>query len=318
MSMTAVLPERRMRDLVIVANPAAAAVTGPLIEHVGRRLGPLALRSRTVWTERRGHAADFVRHAPDGAIVVAVGGDGTVAEVVSALADAPEREQLLLVLPGGSGNSSSRNLWGDLELDGVLDLLTTAGSCRVRWLDLLRLAEPAATVLLGASSGFLAEVLVRARVVDPVVTGIQRYYAAAAGVLQAMPDTPTRVSVDGRVLYDGPTSSVTVGGGRFRARSFNFLPDSVLDDGLLDVSTIAALDATALRHVLPLIPTGEHLARPEVRYARGRSAVIERTDGAPLVVEFDGEVWDAAGPRLTVDVLPAAVRALVPAVAPCG
>jgi hypothetical protein len=44
---------------------------------------------------------------------------------------------------------------------------------------------------------------------------------------------------------------------------------------------------------------------------------VERTDGRPLVAEFDGSVWDTAGPRLTVDVLPNALLALAAADGPC-
>ena len=92
----------------------------------------------------------------------------------------------------------------------------------------------------------------------------------------------------------------------------------MLDDGLLDVSTIDALDAAATAELVPLVPGGEHVALPQVRCARGRRVVVERTDGRPLVAEFDGEVWDAAGPRLTVEVLPRALRVLAPLTAPCG
>jgi diacylglycerol kinase (ATP) len=83
-----------------------------------------------------------------------------------------------------------------------------------------------------------------------------------------------------------------------------------MDDGLLDVSTIDALDSTTVAEVLPLMPTGRHLDRPEVRYARGRRVVIERTDGRALVAEFDGSVWDGAGSRLTVEIVPDALLAL--------
>src|SRR6516162_8658952 len=156
----------------------------------------------------------------------------------------------------------------------------------------------------------LAQVLRDAGAVDPAVKGIDRYYTAAAGVLQAMPDQPTRVTVDGIVLADGPMSSVAIGGGRFRAWSFQFLPESVLDDGLLDVCTIGALRAAAVAEFVPLMTTGQYLGRPDVRYARGTSVIVERTDGLPLVAEFDGSVWDAAGSRLTVEVVPHALLAL--------
>jgi len=192
----------------------------------------------------------------------------------------------------------------------VLDLLDDPGAFTVRRIDLLRLAEPGVTAVLGASTGFLAQVLRDAGAVDPAVKGIDRYYTAAVGVLGAMPDHPTRVTVDGVVLADGPMASVAIGGGRFRAWSFQFLPESLLDDGLLDVCAIHALNPAAVAEFAPLMATGQYLGRPDVRYARGTSVIVERTDGLPLVAEFDGSVWNAIGSRLSVEIVPGALRAL--------
>lgn len=305
-------------DCLIVANPAAAGVDSETVRSVSERMSRRARTVRTVWTEHAGHAAELVRRMPDATLVVAVGGDGTVNELVQAIAADPAMDQIVCALPVGSGNSTARNLFGDLDCRQILELLDSPGSYRVRRLDLLHLREPGVTAVLGVATGFLAEVLLGARVVDAKLTGIDRYYAAAVGVLQAMPSHPTRVTVDGVVLTDGPTSSVAVGGGRFRARTFQFLPESLLDDGLLDVSTIDALDAAAVAELLPLMPTGEHLARSDVRYARGRTVVIERTDRRPLVAEYDGSIWDGAGARLTVEVMPSALRVIGVADRPCG
>ncbi|MDT4978277.1 MAG: hypothetical protein QOG07_156 [Pseudonocardiales bacterium] len=297
-------------DCLIIANPIAAGVDADSVREITGRLGARARSIRTVWTEASGHAADLVKAHPDATLIVAVGGDGTVTELVQALLGGPRSQQIVCALPLGSGNSTARNLFGDLEWRQILDVLDSPGSYGIRRLDLLHLVEPDITAVLGTSTGFLAQVLIAARSVDPAVKGIERYYASAVDVLQAMPAHPTRVTIDGIVLSDGPTSSVAVGGGRFRARTFQFLPNSVMDDGLLDVSTIDALDSTTVAEVLPLMPTGRHLDRPEVRYARGRRVVIERTDGRALVAEFDGSVWDGAGSRLTVEIVPDALLAL--------
>ncbi len=296
-------------DCLVVANPAAAGVDLDTVRSIAARLSGRARSVRTVWTDGPGHAAALVRDHRNAGLVVAVGGDGTVTDLVQGLVDGAS-EQIVCPLPVGSGNSTARNLFGEIDWRQVLDVLDTPGAYRVRRLDALRLAEPGLTAILGTATGFLAQVLIDARAVNPAVTGIDRYYTAAIGVLGAMPAHPTRVTVDGVVLCDGPLSSVAVGGGRFRARSFQFLPHSRLDDGLLDVSTITALDAPAVADLARLIPAGKHLDRPEVEYARGRTVVIERTDGQPLVAEFDGTVWDGAGSRLTVEIRPGAVPTL--------
>jgi diacylglycerol kinase (ATP) len=296
----------READCLVLVNPAAAAADASVAHEIEDWLSGRAWTVRLAWTQAPGHAAELVREHADAGLIVAVGGDGTVSELLPGMAG----HQVLCPLPVGSGNSTARNLFGARSWRQVLELLDDPGAFTVRRIDLLRLAEPGVTAVLGASTGFLAQVLRAARAVDPAVTGIDRYYAAAAGVLQAMPDHPTRVTVDGTVLADGPMASVAVGGGRYRAWSLQFLPESLLDDGLLDVSAIAALSPAAVAEFVPLMATGQYLGRPDVRYARGASVIIERTDGLPLVAEFDGSVWDAAGSRLSIEIVPGALLAL--------
>lgn len=297
----------RTTPCLIVANPAAAGVTPDVVASLVARLGEVAPSVRVEWTNAPGHAADLVRDH-DG-VIFAVGGDGTVAEAVQSVVTS-SRRPVVCALPVGSGNSTARNLLGDVDWSAGLDLVLD-GSCTVRAIDLMHLVEPGFTSILGASSGFLATVLIGARAVDPSITGITRYHAAAAGVMRAMPAHPTRVSVDGETLSDGPTCSVAVGGGRFRARAFQFLPQSELDDGLLDVSSIdAPTSPEAVGQLAALLPTGAHVGLPSVHYGRGQTVVIERTDGQPLVAEFDGSVWDAAGARLTVEILPGALSVI--------
>ena len=296
-------------DCLVVVNPSAATADASVAQEIEGWLSGRARTVRTVWTQAPGHAAELVREQADAGLIFAVGGDGTVSELVPGMAS----HQILCPLPAGSGNSTARNLFGDRSWRQVLDLLDDPGAFTVRRIDLLRLAEPGVTAVLGASTGFLAQVLRDAGAVDPAVKGLDRYYASAAGVLGAMPDHPTRVTVDGIVLADGPTASVAIGGGRFRAWSFQFLPESLLDDGLLDVCAIDALDPAAIAELVPLMPAGQYLGRPDVRYARGTSVIVERTDGLPLVAEFDGSPWDAASSRLTVEIVPSALLALAAA-----
>jgi diacylglycerol kinase (ATP) len=293
-------------DCLVLVNPSAAAADASVAHEIESRLSDRVRTVRTAWTQAPGHAAELVREHADAGLIIAVGGDGTVSEIVPGMVG----HQILCPLPVGSGNSTARNLFGDRDWRQVLDLLDDPGAFTVRRIDLMRLAEPGVTAVLGASTGFLAQVLRGARVVDPAVRGIDRYYASAVGVLQAMPDHPTRVTVDGVVLADGPMSSVAIGGGRFRAWSFQFVPESMLDDGLLDVCTIDALSPAAVAELVPLMTTGQYLGRPDVRYARGTSVIVERTDGLPLVAELDGSVWDAAGSRLSIEIVPDALLAL--------
>jgi diacylglycerol kinase family enzyme len=103
-----------MRALLVV-NPAATTTSARTRDVLIHALAS-EMKLEVVTTEYRGHARDLGRQAAEGAnvdMVVALGGDGTVNEVVNGLLHAgPEPERLpgLAVVPGGSTNVFARAL----------------------------------------------------------------------------------------------------------------------------------------------------------------------------------------------------------------
>jgi diacylglycerol kinase (ATP) len=301
----------------VIANPASGTHDPRLVREVQELCVTCLEQVEVRFTAAPGDATGIVRRAlarparvPD--LVVAVGGDGTVREVVQALAGAVDRTALAVV-PAGTGNSGYRMLWGDRPWSEALKAVLTdsgpGGSVRLRRLDLARLAETRQLVFLGACSGVIAEALITAR--DIPLTGRERYARAFAETAETYVPYPGRVTVDGRVVHAGPTLLANVGGGRYRGGQYLLLPDSLLDDGLLDVCVIGG--GIAATEVPALALTASHLDHPATVYARGRRITVERTDGRRLPLEHDGEHQGGIGPAATFDVLPAALAAWAPA-----
>ncbi|QNP68964.1 diacylglycerol kinase [Streptomyces roseirectus] len=310
---------------LVIANPASGTYPPGAAETVRRRLADAGLAAALALTEHPGHARALAAGAltpggPD--LVVAVGGDGTAHEVACGLlTDADTgttagsgpgplphsgRSPALLTLPTGTGNSFHREIWADLPWRASLERAATAP--HVRAIDLARVAENGVPAVLGASTGVVAQSLVTARGIAEA--GRDRYEKAVAAALHAFTPYPGRVLVDGEVVQQGPTVFVDVGGGRYRGGRFRLLPHSVMDDGLLDVCVVGT--ALPLRDLPALARDGSHVGREGVVYARGRSVVVERTDGRPLVFECDGDVLAPARERFTLDVLPGALRVVGP------
>ncbi|GGZ75926.1 diacylglycerol/lipid kinase family protein [Streptomyces echinoruber] len=103
-----------MRALLVV-NPAATTTSARTRDVLIHALAS-EMKLEAVTTEYRGHARDLARQAADSAdvdLVVALGGDGTVNEVVNGLLHAgpnPDRLPRLAVVPGGSTNVFARAL----------------------------------------------------------------------------------------------------------------------------------------------------------------------------------------------------------------
>ncbi|MBT2527606.1 MULTISPECIES: diacylglycerol kinase family protein [Streptomyces] len=122
-----------MRALLVV-NPAATTTSARTRDVLIHALAS-EMKLEVVTTEYRGHARDLGRRAAqskDIELVVALGGDGTVNEVVNGLLHEgpdPERLPRLAVVPGGSTNVFARALGipnDAVEATGaILDALST-------------------------------------------------------------------------------------------------------------------------------------------------------------------------------------------------
>ena len=302
---------------LIVANPASGSHSPELVRQVAELCESCLDRAEVHLTSAPGDATGAVRRAlerKDGApdLVVAIGGDGTVREVVQGLVPAASRATLAVV-PGGTGNSGYKMLWGDRpwteSLKAVLTDSGIGGSARLRRLDLARLAETRNYVYLGACSGVIADALITAR--ELPLTGRERYARAFADTAAGYAPYPGRVTVDGRVVHEGPTVLANVGGGPYRGGRFKVLPDSLLDDGLLDVCVIGG--GVPAADVPGLTLEAAHMDHPATVYARGRRITVERTDGHRLPLEHDGEYQHGIGDSATFEVLPGALPVWAPA-----
>jgi diacylglycerol kinase (ATP) len=292
------------RRALIIANLLAGTTTEALLRRVGE-LTSSSLPSVSLHrTTHRGDATDTVRHAlqaphpPD--LVITVGGDGTVREVVEAMTGSTAA--YLAIVPGGTGNSGYRMLWGERPWEDALGAVLgePAGVAMPRRLDLAGVAETGGLVFLGACSGLVAETLITAHSV--ALKGRRRYAQALVDTAAAFTPYLGRVTVDGDTIYEGGTVLANVGGGRHRGGQYLLLPYSQLDDGLLDVCVIG--DAVRPTEVPDLILTGDHIGLPGVFYARGRRVTVERLDGHPLCFECDGELHQDITASMTLEVMP--------------
>src|SRR5918997_3055240 len=128
-----------MRALVVV-NPAATTTTAKMRDVL---VGALAseLKLDVVQTTHRGHGQELGAQAAaeDIDLVVAVGGDGTVNEVVNGiLTDGPAPHlPMLAVVPGGSTNVFSRALGRSRDpVEAMAEILASLRAGRTRTVSL--------------------------------------------------------------------------------------------------------------------------------------------------------------------------------------
>lgn len=289
-----------MRSVDIIANPCSGGFSWALVAELAERCEQWVDRVYVQTTRSPGSATEFARRS-DADVIVTVGGDGTAGGAAAGLLDSGVP---LFIVPAGTANSYYRALWGDRPWQQSLDLTLAETEQVSRRLDLARLVETGSFVLAGACAGFPPQAIHEAASISGR-SGRDRYDAALRDLVPRFEPYPGKVLVDGREVHQGGTLLASVGGSRYRGGTYELLPFSSLDDGLLDVCVIDGAHPPG--EILRLTREASHVDRPGVVYERGRSVVIERTDGRPLWFEHDGEVLLDVGDRFTLEVVPEAV-----------
>jgi YegS/Rv2252/BmrU family lipid kinase len=251
----------------------------------------------------------------DGVDLLAVsGGDGTVIEAMSSLigTDVP-----IAIFPAGTGNLLSVNLALPKEVpDGVHAALFGTK----RPLDLARItAEDTEgrretkyfAILAGA--GYDAQVIQDADREAKKKLGIFAYLWAAVKNLRKRP-VRVRIRIDDqrRWLRRRAKSVMVANMGRIQG-GIDVVPESWPDDGLLEVTI---LKAETLRDWLGLLWSALRKRIEDdrsVEYLKARKAEVELS--FPQAIQYDGEEGGRVK-RFTVEIVPSAVRVMVPEEAP--
>lgn len=300
----------------VVVNPAAgrgkiAQRWNRLQQRLNGTLGPCSV----VFTQAPREAEEITRQAlRDGFdTIVAVGGDGTVHEVVNGFFenDRPlNREASLGILPNGTGGDWIKALNVPTDLGEAIEIL---GRRRVRACDLGRLTcqrEGESTTQYFANiaeAGFGAAVVQRVDQRRKMLSPALAYFLGLLRTLTVYKNRPVAVHVDGKRVVQAPVNAVIIANGQYFGGGMRIAPAARTDDGLLDVVIIGDIswrEAIANLHRLYRGTLSEH---PKVQYLRGRRVTLHSEE--EILVEADGELLGRA--PATFDVRPGALQVIV-------
>jgi diacylglycerol kinase (ATP) len=290
------------REAHLVLNPAAdrgraGLWRGFISRFIEERGG------RVIWHVTRGpeEAGRIVGGLPDGALAVAVGGDGTVHEVAAACVG---RDLTLGVLPVGSGNDYVKALGIGTELGRALEVL--AGG-KVRVVDAGEVNGRLFNNGLGI--GFDAEVAAGVTDAPAVLGGTGRYLWSVGRLLWGFRCHEATLRLDDREIVKTETILVAVAIGTTYGARFRLAPEAALDDGLFDVVWSEEVSRAEVLRLIPAALGSTLLMQPKVHFARAREVEVELAKEVPAHV--DGEPL-APTRHFRARVLPGALRVVAP------
>ncbi len=242
-------------------------------------------------------------------MLVVVGGDGSVNEVVNGIAE--EKGVELAIIARGTGWDFVRTLGIPRRLEDAVEIALNG---RVRELDLGLVefrtwagAEGRAYFANVGSAGISGAIAKRANETSKTLGGRISYYWATLAVFAGWQTGEMRVSVDDEIR-GGKMIDVLVTNGRYVAGGMMMCPDAEPDDGLFDVLLIGDVTKRDLLFVLPKTYRGTHLPHPRLEVLRGSTVTVDSEE--PLPIELDGEQPGTTPARF--DIVPRALRVRVP------
>lgn len=235
--------------------------------------------------------------------MVAVGGDGTLNEVVNGVAPLrDERPVTVGALMTGRGRDACRNL-GLLRDPRRAARRLAEGRVVSRDLGLAVWPGGRRFFLGWAGAGFDAMVAERAGSRG----GRLIYLRAVLTSLRDYKPVEMAVTVSGAAAWAGPAASVVICNGSSFGGGMRIAPGARPDDGRLDVVVLGGLGRAELLRWLPTVYWGGHLANPKIK--TWPAAQVRVTTPTPQRVQIDGEL--CAHTPLDITILPGALRLLI-------
>lgn len=288
-----------------VINPAAGrGRVGQMLQRLEaaiRQHGP-STEVHIAVTQAPRHAIEIARNAPAGSRVVAVGGDGTVHEVVRGIAGS---DKAIGVIPIGSGNDFARmvGLRG-LSLEAALH---TALQGRIHTVDLGMVNNQPYGASLGI--GFDAAVAGKALSAPTFLRGMPRYLYSMFAVLKELTLPSLELIQNGQVIYRGRTLLVALMNASTYGGGIPIVPDAVPNDGLISAAVAGEFSRLGVVGILPRLLMGKHVHHRKLRFFQG-TEFIARFDRA-VPAHSDGELIEPSA-EYRVHMVPGGLKVVQP------
>jgi diacylglycerol kinase (ATP) len=298
----------------IILNPQSGkGATRRRIPEIKHALDELGLVYNLSLTERPWHAAELAREAiVEGYdVVVAVGGDGTVNEVLNGILQCQEEkvgDAVLGVLPVGRGNDFC--LASGIPMD-FKEACHTLAKARVRTLDAGRISDEQNAHIRyfgnGVGIGFDAVV---SRVANQArLTGFLGYFIAALQTMYIYYQAPEmQIELSNETIRQR-SLMVSVMNGRRAGGGFLMAPHSNPDDGLFDLCIAKNISKAGILSLIPRFMKGTQGTHPAIKFRKDTHVTVRAMDGR-LPVHVDGEVISPDVQALSVEILPGRLQVI--------
>jgi len=284
----------------VIVNPIAGrGLAKSNVPKVKAVLEQMDIDYQLFLTEGPGHTAELAADLDDYSGVVAIGGDGTLNEVVNGM----PKNKPLCVVPLGTGNDFARSFNIPFGVESLR--LITEG--QLREIDMGVYSE--GVFLCSVAVGLASDVMMRVNAKRHMRFLRGKLAFLVEVIASAFQLKPLELTIDADDQHRELTSILVyvmntsyTGGGIYLA------PEADPGDGYLDLVVAKDVTGWELLKVLPKTYSGRHVNHPKVEFLRAKSIQIKSTVDTEIMV--DGEIKGKT--PLNVTLYPKKLQVFVP------
>jgi diacylglycerol kinase (ATP) len=278
---------------MFIVNPVAGSSKSHIIIPMIKKIcGVAGLLFDIRISEKTGDVSSISRKAvSDGYTdIVAVGGDGTLSEVINGLFDKVGIKMMASagVIPCGTGNDFARVAGVPMEIEGAIDAIVSGRKmlCDIGMVN-------GRLFLNVVSMGIDGQIVMDAGYIKKYLKGPKAYLISALKSIALFRpfDLKLRI-VDGNdnvLEMKGRFTIVAVGNGRYFGGGMMITPRASIEDGLLDACIVRQIPRLKLIRFFPTVYKGAHTDLPYVEYIKCKKIEIYG-EGKKIHVNSDGDI----------------------------
>lgn len=288
--------------ILFVVNPVAGkGKSKDMAETIKKICRDNNIEYEMVFTSKPKDATEIARNAAKNGIerIIAVGGDGTVNEVLNGIVGT---SCALGIVPSGSGNDFIRTINQSKDMEKII-----IDNCRgnIRAIDVGKCNGRYFVNIAGG--GFDALVVEETERVKKYFSGSMAYLVAVLTAFLKFKSVKVKIRVDD-IEMEGDMLLTAVANGRYYGGGMLPAPKADIYDGLFDVYFIRNVSKAKFLRLAPGFMKGTLEGVEEVCYLRGKKVEIEAN--CEFFVNIDGEVISRQ--KINFEIIPLGINIIVP------
>ncbi|OGD36167.1 hypothetical protein A2V94_02360 [Candidatus Atribacteria bacterium RBG_16_35_8] len=300
-----------MKAELIVNLTAGGGKPHKHLNTVLKHLKENGLNFKVCTTSHQGEAVELAQKAADNGaeLIVSVGGDGTVNEIVNGIMKS-KNDPPLGIIPLGWANDfiKSTNIPSD-----IMEACKILVRGKIKKIDIGIINEKIYFANI-CGVGFDAEVAQLANRMKNkhpnlhILSAFVYVFATVKKLLSPFSCHNVKIKFDGQEIHS-KILFIAISNGKFYGGRFKITPEAILDDGLFEVCVVEEMGRLKYLMSIPKVFKGTHASIKGINFYRAKEVVIQSSE--LILAQVSGEVIEGQK-EFTITLLPKRLKLIVP------